>query len=321
MEEGPLLRGLVKVEGDELVWGGKWAFGKEGHAEKKTNKFSLRAPLSTTQGLADGKVVSDTTITFNGFFKLTKGSNAGEEQRPNEDQKVVKVKEENVKVRFLKQDGKAGFDIRGTGTNKFGDFTIVGSYSGDKNQMWARKEYEDEEFSDDGGDNDGGSDGSEDEYGSGDGMRKGEGDVDDDIASELADLREDAAFHNIALDETRGGSVGRQGSARSGKGAKRRSEDQNENVAALQKKNKIISEWNLERLKASQSRLKLMADSGEIGGILMVLDELKSGGSITVALLQETGVGRDVRSLKQHGDSDVATRASEIVDMWKAMVR
>ena len=28
----PLLRGLVKVEGEELTWTGKWAFGKEGHA-------------------------------------------------------------------------------------------------------------------------------------------------------------------------------------------------------------------------------------------------------------------------------------------------
>ena len=81
------------------------------------------------------------------------------------------------------------------------------------------------------------------------------------------------------------------------------------------------TEWSLNALQASKSRLQLIVDTGEVAGILMVLDELASGGKVTVPLLQDTQIGRDVKTLKKHADHDVASKAGAIVDMWKSMVR
>jgi hypothetical protein len=332
----PLLRGLVKVEGEELTWTGKWAFGKEGHAEKKTNKFALRTPLSSVAGVsAEGKIESAATITFSGFFKLTKtegggGRGDGAESGEGEEKKVVKIKEENVKIAFKKQEGKTGYDISGTGKNKFGDFFLVGSYSSEKNQMWAKKEYieEDEDFSE--------NDDSEDED---DGI---EDDGYDDIAAELADLREDAAYHQITLDTGATEKKARRDDGGVGAGSKKNlkrkalegaapvvaaaSEAGGGGGGGVAKKAKIPdampgTEWSLNALQASKSRLQLIVDTGEVAGILMVLDELASGGKVTVPLLQDTQIGRDVKTLKKHADHDVASKAGAIIDMWKSMVR
>ena len=63
-----------------------------------------------------------------------------------------------------------------------------------------------------------------------------------------------------------------------------------------------------------------MVNIGEVGGIKMVLDELATGGRVTVPLLQGVDVGRDVKNLKKHPDPDVAAKAANIVDSWKKMV-
>ena len=212
----------------------------------------------------------------------------------------------------------------GTGKNKF-EF-LVGSYSSEKNRCGQEGVHEEDEDSE--------NDDSEDED---DGI---EDDGYDDIAAELADLREDAAYHQITLDT---GATEKKARRDDGeiwgwlKNLKRKAGGAAPVVAAaseagggggggVAKKAKIPdampgTEWCLNALQASKSRLQLIVDTGEVAGILMVLDELASGGKVTVPLLQDTQIGRDVKTLKKHADHDVASKAGAIVDMWKSMVR
>ena len=59
-------------------------------------------------------------IVLQGFFVLRK---------PEEDNKKVKIKEENVKLAFASpEEGKASFPVTGGGSNKFGNFNVKGAY-------------------------------------------------------------------------------------------------------------------------------------------------------------------------------------------------
>jgi hypothetical protein len=60
--------------------------------------------------------------------------------------------------------------------------------------------------------------------------------------------------------------------------------------------------------------------AGDPAGLLEVLSQLAVGGRITVAQLQDSGVGKDVRGLKKHADPKVAAKAAALVAMWKASV-
>ena len=128
----PLLRGLVKVEGEELTWTGKWAFGKEGHAEKKTNKFALRTPLSSVAGVsAEGKIESAATITFSGFFKLTKTEGGGvvvmaRKVARARKRKSSKLRRKTSRLRSKSRRGKRATTLVARGKISSGTFFSLG---------------------------------------------------------------------------------------------------------------------------------------------------------------------------------------------------
>ena len=326
LSQDPLLRGMLRVESKELVWSGKWAFGRSGHSKKQTNKFLLRAPFDVEDENVslDGKVIRSASFVFNGFFVVSKPSRRNEEVDLGSFVKV-KVREENVKIDFVKQNKINGYDIKGNGKNKYGDFTIIGSYSSESGQIWGQKEYneDDAEYSDD---EDAADEDDDNDF-----------DDPDDLTAELNFLREDAAAHGESTCLGGNSDSLLQDQTKRRKRVKRKAVVDSTYIDGQSKEPKVVVKnegdctgaaavhstaavWTFEDLKASQQRLKIMVNIGEVGGIKMVLDELANGGRVTVPLLQGVDVGRDVKNLKKHPDPDVAAKAANIVDSWKKMV-
>lgn len=165
-----LLRGSVDADDDgHLSYKGKWAFGKEGHNNKDTSKFELKS-LSPAQFPGEETV----TIEFEGFFVLNK----------KEEDRKVKIKEENVKLTFSKDNESSSLIVSGTGKNKMGDFSLAGKLNPESKKLQLEKEYieEDGEFSGSGSDSSGSDDDDDD-------AEVGEDLDENDIADELADLK------------------------------------------------------------------------------------------------------------------------------------
>jgi hypothetical protein len=186
------LRGNISFSGQTIIWAGKWAFrfacetcvdvehqiylplflySKEAFAAKDTGKFEFKATGS--------EVSAGTVLSFSGFFAIKKeGSD-----------KKTKVKEEGVTVKFSQEGG--GDDGKklagsGTGSNKFGDFTLAGKYDPETGRFMVSKVYKTDPAGG-GSDEDGGSSSGSDDDDDEDGGNCG--DEDDDVAGELADLK------------------------------------------------------------------------------------------------------------------------------------
>ena len=216
-------------------------------------------------------------------------------------------------------------------------------------RMQGTKAYEDEEF--DGSESEGSDSDSDDD------CEGGGGDEDNDIEDELAALREDQEAHGLTLDdggaskrrEKRGGGGGGKpeaakrnvivkrkaddgsgGASASGAGDAKRAKSSAaassaappSSAAAVELAPLAMPEaaWEPRALAEAAERLAKMAAAGDAFGLAYCLDALATGGRMTVAHLQATSLGKDVRSLKKHADPAVAARAGQLVDLWKAAV-
>lgn len=157
-----LLRGKVSIGEGAVTWSGKWGFTKESFKEGQVSKFVLKSDAPDAV-LKAGRLVGGVDLTFKGFFIMNK-----------EDSKE-KIKEKFVKLRFTAGDDGSSLAMNGTGENKFGEFTLSGTYKGETAQMTGNKAYKG-----------GGGGGSDDEYSSDD--DDGEG-FDDLAAEELKELQ------------------------------------------------------------------------------------------------------------------------------------
>uniref|UniRef100_A0A7S3LK04 Uncharacterized protein n=1 Tax=Aplanochytrium stocchinoi TaxID=215587 RepID=A0A7S3LK04_9STRA len=129
IEEKPLLRGILKVSEGKLVWSGKWAMSASKFKEGEKSKFKY-VYTETGEEINDDKIEPKDGI-YRGYF-VVKDATAESGMR--------KIEEKKVKLRFFKHEG-AMHKVKGTGTNKFGEFVLEGKYDPASHKMALEKEY------------------------------------------------------------------------------------------------------------------------------------------------------------------------------------
>jgi len=281
------------------VWSGKWAFSVEGFAEGNASKFHLVA------GAPAGGAVPPSEAEFEGFFVLQKETEEGPRK--------VKIKEAEVKVSFTSLEDGNAYRMHGAGVNKFGRFTLEGRLDGKSKKASCTKTYE-------------GEDAAAEDEGS-------DADVEidaDEVADELADLRDDALLHGLvpAAQLRRKRPVDDSVTPTAAKKKKKPVEAKVGNptaetvpvAAEADAPAPDVALWDATALGKAESRLKEAVAAGDEASVLAALVALRDGGRISVELLQQTTAGKTVRQLRKSPMSKVSTLATEIVGVWRKSV-
>lgn len=161
----PLLIGKYVIEGDQVVWSGRWGMGEASFSGGLTSLFEMKSKRSTTVPInpdllhpAGGSRVlkhtedeaqvanhpvftgydSAITITppthgiFDGYFQIqaVKG-------------KITTVPEKGVEIRFSQDiQDETKYGVYGIGSNKYGVFHLKGHYSTETGEMRVYKLYQ-----------------------------------------------------------------------------------------------------------------------------------------------------------------------------------
>ncbi|KAJ1449412.1 hypothetical protein M885DRAFT_622561 [Pelagophyceae sp. CCMP2097] len=277
-------------------WAGAWSPDGAARDAGIALPFRLAEVLarSADAGAADGPPPK---LELSGEFSFDVGDGA-----------TRAVAEPRVTLRLKPRKGGTLFKVQGAGHNEFGDFTVRGELRGDSGAYSLRcaKRYTARAES------------SEDD-----------GDVEnmdaDEIAAEVADLAAESAEMQI---------LGRVGGTRRHDAKRQRTDDARRRLADETKSarrtetpsarkteaRQPTGSWTLATLGAEAASLQAAVAASDAGAILAHLDALAAR-RLTVALLTETKVGRDVGALRKHDDAGVKAQSATLVAAWKDLVK
>lgn len=126
-----VLRGLVSLKDDHLVWEGKWADSMENFKLGQKNRFKYTFE-STYSG--DSAKIVPVSGKLEGSFMMGNDKATGG---------LLKVKETKFVLSFAPETDEKFMKISGNGENQFGAFDVVGRYNVDEKKLALEKSYKD----------------------------------------------------------------------------------------------------------------------------------------------------------------------------------
>eukprot|EP00924_Labyrinthula_sp_SR-Ha-C_P016536 maker-scaffold_6-snap-gene-6.16-mRNA-1 protein AED:0.02 eAED:0.02 QI:101/1/1/1/0.25/0.2/5/69/339 len=127
-----IMRGLIKLIGDKLIWEGKWAESSEKFKTEQKEKFKYEFEgNSWEEKEVDGdKYFGILNSKVSGFFML------------KQEGKVIQYDEKKVILRFAPFEGLSQkVVVQGSGTNAIGDFEVSGLYDPKSGKLGLEKVY------------------------------------------------------------------------------------------------------------------------------------------------------------------------------------
>mmetsp|Transcript_12922 Transcript_12922/g.15438 ORF Transcript_12922/g.15438 Transcript_12922/m.15438 type:complete len:759 (-) Transcript_12922:146-2422(-) len=120
----PCMRGDLKLQDDgSYLISGTWAMTSASHGtEGHTSPFELRLPASALGNSSSPSSQSQYSGIYSGYFMLMQGDG-----KP-----PLKVDEKRVHLTYI-LNSAGGFNVQGTGKNRFGQFSMNGTVSVDNN--------------------------------------------------------------------------------------------------------------------------------------------------------------------------------------------